>query len=406
MKRRTGVLAVALAIMAAGCGTATNTGGPAGGQPAAGPQTFDVQVDAKIDDFVGEFTAYFPKELTVHPGDTVEFTSVFTGGPHTVTMGSLVDAGVPKAVAAGPDAQEEPPELAKIPALLPDGPGNAIQAAAQPCYLTSGDPPMNDACPQAQQQQPAFDGSATYYNSGFLADGDKFAVKLADTIKPGTYSIFCALHRTAMSGTITVVDAATPTPGPAEVNAAGKQAVRQVADKLMPTATALRTGSLPPFVPEASPGVVVAGGASPDVMEALVAEFGPKDISVPVGGTVTWSVVGPHTVSFAFPEAARIPISKAPDGSVNLNQDSVAPVDSPGAPPPEPPPTGPPAAGPLPPPTVVDGGSWNGSSFRSSGLFLSFPPQLLAYKMTFTQPGSYPYACLIHPEMKGTVKVG
>jgi Plastocyanin len=54
----------------------------------------------------------------------------------------------------------------------------------------------------------------------------------------------------------------------------------------------------------------------------------------------------------------------------------------------------------------VDAGSWDGAGLRNSGLFLSFPPQLLAYKMTFSKAGSYPYVCTIHPEMKGTIKVG
>src|SRR2546427_2666609 len=53
-------------------------------------ETFPVQVDGKSSAFNFEATAYFPDQVTVHPGDTVDFTSVFRGEPHTVTFGTLV----------------------------------------------------------------------------------------------------------------------------------------------------------------------------------------------------------------------------------------------------------------------------------------------------------------------------
>lgn len=397
------VLTAALAIAASACGSSSTANNQGGAPPPSTAQTFKVQVDGKSDAANFGFLAFFPKDLTVHPGDTVEFTSVFTGEPHTVALGTLVDAGVAAALAAGPDAQDEPAELKKIPSLLPQGPGNAVQAAAQPCFLPTGDPPATDACPKAQQTQPAFDGTGSFFNSGFLADGDKFTVKLADTIKPGTYTFFCTLHRAGMTGTIKVVDAATPVPSPSDVTAAGKALIAEKAGKLAPVVSALRAGTLPPFVPTAAPDQVIAGAASQDVQDALVDEFGPKEVSIPVGGSLTWDVLGPHSIAFNVPEDAKVLLNKAPDGSVNLNEKTVMPVGGPGAPPP---PDGPPPDGPPGPPTLVDAGSWDGTGFHSSGLLLSFPPALLAYKMTFTKAGTYAYACTIHPEMKGTVKVG
>jgi plastocyanin len=363
-----------------------------------------VQIDGKTDGLVAEFNTYFPKELRVRPGDAVEFTSVFTGAPHTVTLGTLVNAGIPEALAAGPMAAEEPVELAKISSLLPEGPGNAIQATAQPCYLPSGDPPQSEACSADQQQPRSFTGTETYVNSGFLPDGEKFRLQLADTIAPGDYYYFCTLHRAVMNGKITVVDRATPVPGPTDVAAQGRRAFDDLATRMQPTAEAVRAGTMPPFVTEAAPGQVIAGSLDPNMPEVLLNEFGPKDVMVPAGGSLTWLIFGPHTVSFAFPEQARTVLSKTPDGTVNLNPDSVTPVDSPGAPPP---PEGAPPAPDRPPgpPTIVDGGAWDGEGFKSSGFFLSVPPQMLGYKMTFTQPGTYPYACLIHPDMKGSVTV-
>jgi hypothetical protein len=61
-----------------------------------------------------------------------------------------------------------------------------------------------------------------------------------------------------------------------------------------------------------------------------------------------------------------------------------------------------------PPPFVdYDGGSWDGSGFRSSGL----PPdsendsQVVGFSLRITKAGRYQYACLIHPKMVGTVVV-
>ena len=104
---------------------------------STGAQSYSVGVDAKNDTFPIAAVAYYPNELTVHPGDTVDFNSIFSGEPHTVTFGTLVDQGLPK---AKPTDTVEPPELLKIPLMLPNGPGDAIQAAAQPCFLASGDP--------------------------------------------------------------------------------------------------------------------------------------------------------------------------------------------------------------------------------------------------------------------------
>ena len=75
---------------------------------------------------------YYPNEFTVHAAATVDFNSVVSGEPHTVTFGTLVDQGLAK---AKPTDTDEPAELKKIPPLRPDGPGDAIQASAQPCFL-------------------------------------------------------------------------------------------------------------------------------------------------------------------------------------------------------------------------------------------------------------------------------
>jgi len=96
--------------------------------------------------------------------------------------------------------------------------------------------------------------------------------------------------------------------------------------------------------------------------------------------------------------------ARAADGTVSLNGKALGPTGGPGQPPPPPPGAAP--APPPPGPIVIDAGKWDGKGFHNSGLFVSFPPVIFGYKLTFTQAGTYPFRCVIHPDMEGTVKVG
>jgi plastocyanin len=378
-----------------GDGTTSTVEDAGGGDAAGGPATYDVQVDAAFESFTVAALAYFPNELTVHPGDTVDFTGIFSGEPHTVTFGTLVTDGL---ASSDPETGEEGPELASVPPLLPDGPGDAIQAAAQPCFLAEGAPPESgDACSADEQEQPAFDGSQTYYNSGFLADGDVFSVPLSDDIAPGDYSFFCTLHRGGMTGTLTVVGPDDEADTPDDVESAGADALAAMEEELAPVAEAMEQGTLPPFITEAAPGSVIAGGST-ETSSGIVSQFGPETVDIAVGDTVTWTVLGPHTVSFGASEAQRSAIARAPDGSVHVNPDSFAPAGGEGQPPPD-------ESAPPGPPINFSGGEYAGTGFRNSGIILSFPPQLYSYSLTFTTPGTYEYYCLVHPDMEGTVNV-
>lgn len=104
-----------------------------------------------------------------------------------------------------------------------------------------------------------------------------------------------------------------------------------------------------------------------------VTEFLPAEVSVPVGATLTWSwarAVEPHSVTF-FPSGVTPP----PPGS---DRALFAPT----------PPTGP----------------YNGSTLVNSGLqpLGATPPP---FSITFDTAGDFPYYCVIHPNMIGTVKV-
>jgi plastocyanin len=392
---------IALAVVGVVAATACKSGGTKA-------QVVAVQVDGKTTGFAATFDVYFPNEVQAHPGDTVQFTSVFTGEPHTVTLGKDVDdlfaliaQACPNGVHAPPCDQGPPAQYAaqddtlnaKLPQLLPNGPGDAPQAAAQPCFLATGDVPSDgSACPAAQMQpQPAFDGTQTYYNSGYLPDQAVFSVKLADNVAPGTYHYFCLLHREDMSGTITVVAKATKVATPAEVTKKGTDNLAAMAAKLKPEFDKL--ASLTPDTAQA--------GSPPDVTQ--VNEFGPKEIDIPVGGSVTWTIKEIHSISFNAPTDAEPILTKSSDGSYHINQTGAAPAGGPGQPAPDP---NAPPPDPNAPPTVIDAGSWDGQGFHSSGFIQAFGPPAVQYKLTFTTAGTYKYDCLIHPNMEGTVKVG
>jgi plastocyanin len=388
---RKAVLCVVVAALTVGaaCGSSKSS---------SSAKTLKIQVDGTTDKFNGAFLKYFPNSVSARPGDTIDFAETWTGEPHTVTMGTLVETGLKAAQAAGPNAQTPPPDYAKLPGLLPQGPGDFNQNAAQPCFLATGAPPTDGAtaCPKADQTQPAFNGKQAYYNSGFLAEGSTFRVKLAPDTAPGSYHFYCNLHGPDMSGTIVVKAKDASVPDQAQVDKDATTQLNDLVNKVVPAYNDAKAGKFP------LPGVTnVAGYGSQDVQAVLINEFIPAQIQAKVGQKVSWTVIGPHTLSFG-----KAPIepgkfaTKSPDGAWHLNAAAFGPS---GFPPPPPPPSGPPPTGVSV--TPINGGTWDGTGFKSTGVLASFPPALYGVSLSFTKAGTYPYVCLIHPKMGGVVTV-
>src|SRR5690349_5187315 len=90
------VAVIGAVLLVAACSSSTKKHNAAPSPTAAGPQTYDLQTDLNRADLslpATEFAlAYFPKALSVHPGDTVSISLNNSGEPHTVALGSLVDA--------------------------------------------------------------------------------------------------------------------------------------------------------------------------------------------------------------------------------------------------------------------------------------------------------------------------
>lgn len=427
MRRTRSWLAIVsvVALVASGCGgddeaaedvddTPTDVESPTDEDEAAtGPRTVTVDVDGEVEGSNVAMLGYFPKDPTVRQGDSIEF-AFQPGDPHTVTFGTLVDEALstpPGEDGASPPAAEiapVPPAAQKIPPVVSEPELTVVAAGAMPCYVDE-EPPL-DGSPCEQREQPEFAGDLTFYNSGLLTPEETFELPIAEDAAPGTYNYVCLLHGPGMSGTVTVVAADEPAPSPDEIAAAGEEQRQALIDQAEPALQAQPTGTLPGFedvFPDSENTVLaggfVEGGQGQPSMDIL--QFGPDEITVSGGDSVSWNVLSIHTVSFNAPEGATPPIIMGEDGLPEINPLTFAPQGgAAGAPPPPengggPPPEGPPEVVP------VAGGDFDGSGFFSSGALPSFPPTLFSYEVTFTTPGTYEYVCLIHPDMEGTVTV-
>jgi plastocyanin len=406
-----------------------------GGTGSGGGETRTVLVDYNHDEMAGSFLAYFPRSVSVHPGDTVTFKQAWTGEPHSVTLGTVTDGlfnEVMPIIEKYPDVESaealqakdpeafktydrvcldngkvEPSPQSLCPAL-PDmatfgGEKHVIemnQNGAQPCYLDTGTPPVEKDTPCPKRPQPAFNGRQSFYNSGYIHyegdQGNRFKMKLSEDIKPGDYQYYCNFHGPFMSGAIKVVPEAKAVPSQSAVD---REARAQIAKQATPLLAAFKDAKAGKIVFEDKPFKGnLAGYGSEEVEEAFISEFIPNPIKARVGEKVTWRISG-HTVSFDVPRYFPIAtVSK--NGTVTMNPRAVDPINSPAAEFEEES-SGPPGEGPPAPIPAVDAGKWDGTGFISSGL----PGDTADWSLTFTKPGRYKYACLIHPRMVGEVDV-
>ncbi|MHB8512848.1 MAG: plastocyanin/azurin family copper-binding protein [Actinomycetota bacterium] len=388
MVKRLMVSVIALALIGTACSKKAETSTPPSASGPAG--AYVVQVDAKQSGQainVGA-TAFFPSALSVHPGDTVVFKSNFSGEPHSVTFGTLVDQGL--ATASPREGAPEPAALKKIPVMLPTGPGDANPVSVNPCFVASG----TLTAASCTTTQPDFNGKYELYNSGFLPGGATFTMKLASDLAPGTYHWFCTLHRASMQGKLTVVSTSQTVPSAADVATQGQNGIEEFIAKLKPFADQASHGM--------GPGAIFAGGFPPPSahIPGLATQFGPKAATVHVGQLVKWIILGAHTVDF-IPETGSAMMSdttgvmtKGPDGKWHIDLKDFTPKHSPPANPTKQ--TG----------NVVNAGTWNGTGDLNSGFLPGFgPPGYLTWEVKFSKKGTYKYHCAVHPGMDGTITV-
>lgn len=119
---------------------------------ASESQTRTVRVDGSTRRFKASFLAYFPTRVEVRQGDTISFKEIWSGEPHTVTMGTLVETqlAAARALPAGAPVPEGLPGLPRG-RILP-APAKLVLSAAEPCYLESGSPlDASGPCPRSKQ---------------------------------------------------------------------------------------------------------------------------------------------------------------------------------------------------------------------------------------------------------------
>jgi plastocyanin len=397
---------------------------------AGGSQSRTVLVDYGSDQFAAAFLDYYPKSVAVRQGDTVVFRQTWTGEAHTVTMGTTADKYGALIEKAGyfklfdekgyEGLPPEPPKDIKplddaLPTMLARPAYDRVaQNGAQPCYVSQGLPPQNPdkACTKTQQKQPEFTGRQSYYNSGYIhyagTGGNTFRVNIADNAKPGRYFFYCNNHGPFMGGWLTVKRQDEKVPSQEAVNRA---ALKDVNKSLIPLrkefrAAQQRRSPVPPDIvgdikaaglPTATQGGQAvytgrwSGFGAEGVNSAFGLEFVPKKSTVRAGEKVTWLSVGGHTISFDVPKYFPIFTVKK-DGTVVRNPKLDTPAG--GAPK-------------LPPDhngvLTADGGTYNGSGFWSSGFFAA--DKFAVYSLRISKPGTYKYACLVHPAMVGTLTV-
>ena len=429
-RRKLTVLGVVLALLLGACGDGSSSGaGDGDGERRR------VLVDYKHDRFAASFNSFFPKRVKVHAGDVVEFRQQWSGEPHSVTMGTAIEElgkgfwDIIDPLFAGEDVEipEEPEGVEeffeKIPFLADEETLKPIQAAAQPCYLDEGTPDFSDIdepCPT--REQPAFNGRQSYYNSGFIpfqgSKGNSFELPLSDDIEPGTYHFYCNWHFVGMSGVVEVVPDDVAIPSQSEVNRAARAELDADIDVLQKALDAVKRG---PSSPEPLVGVPLPEEVMEEqpLFHAFLDEFVPSTVAARVGKKVTWTFDGGHNIAFNVPKYFPV-FEVKKDGTVTIDKRAFEAVKwpAPERPEEEGPPEGeaepaggedaaaeegPPPEEEEPEPIHVDGGEFDGSGgFHSTGLDYNTGD---TFSLTFTKPGTYLFACVVHPAMVGKVVV-
>ncbi len=415
MKRilTTAAAALLVASTLGACG-----GGGSDSGDANGSQTRKVLVDYRHDEAETAMFAYYPRKVTVRQGDVVEFDQAWTGEPHSVTFGRLVEPKLNPVIAlldrvtkSGIIPEGEPEEFTNFDLPFALGDTGVTQNAAQPCFVAEADSwPGDDKTPCPKREKPAFTGTEAVYSSGIIpfegVGGNSFRVPIAADAKPGTYGYFCNVHGPLQFGQVEIVAKDTPIPSARDVAKEARQEAEAATAIMVSNVKAAKAGK-PVVAGETGEEKIATKGKHliGDALTLLLQEAaGPRDhqrVRAQAGdsqggrkGDVDLHQRSHHQLQRAqvlprlhhrrrrhggLQRQGREGGGVAGTARRRLHDD-----------------------GPPPDPVKIDAGTWDGKGFRSSGLDY---PDGSEFSVTFTKAGTYPYACLIHPTMVGTIVV-
>lgn len=300
--------------------------------------------------------------------------------------------------------------FATLPSAFDDD-DQLAQNVSQPCFLDEGGPPEDSAtaCDKADQQQPAFTGRQSYYNSGVIRyEGERsntFRVPIAADAELGSFLFYCAIHGLGQKSEVEIVAADADIPTQSEINSEVSKETSKVTKSLGAIFRDAKD-DLKVELPGFDEPVEGPFAGLPGEEHTAINEFVPKEMTVKAGEPITWKMMGSeHTISFNVPKYFPI-MEFLDDGTVRINP-KMYPAAGAAVPYEEPddeegPPEGG-AEGEDDGPPSHDGGTFDGKGFWSSGLIGGQP--FLDYTMRISKPGTYAYACLLHPPMIGQIKV-
>jgi plastocyanin len=355
------------------------------------PATYRLQLDAKPP--AGEpwsFLRFFPGgNLKVHQGDTVDAAWAGAGSPHTATAIPLGNAAAWRANNQGPGGPANPasfPWALQVPDTTVGGDDNEIDL--NPAVGAPTDPSCGTSLNPC-----AFDGTSVV-NSGLLfsnpASQPQFFVNV--TAPVGRYSFVCLLHPGMQVGLQVVADVKT-IPTPQDVATEAKQQVQQARTSDAPIADDL--AQTIKRTPDAGHTRVTiwAGGFWNQVSAD---EYPDNAVKMRVGDRLR--VLGNFEIHTAtFPRRARA-----------TTPFTVTQCEAPG--------TDPPASSPADCQVPTDFQVvFNTKAITPTASNVLRPSLtfvnsgLIAYGQSHdflaARPGTYKFACLVHPGMNGTIVV-
>ncbi|HZR97163.1 MAG TPA: plastocyanin/azurin family copper-binding protein [Chloroflexota bacterium] len=224
------------------------------------------------------------------------------------------------------------------------------------------------------QPAPTYDGT-TYFNSGLPQPNQQDFEWTLTFSKPGAYAYLCSVHPN-MQAFVVVEPAGTAVPTQDEVTVQGQREAQQYFADAQ-TAVQRQQAAVPAA---ATGGTWTVSMDAPDSPHYALQRFFPQTLTIQAGDTVRWvnpSVAEPHTVTFragAPRESEFTPIPQ-PNGPPMImgNPRVLAPVV---------------------PPSPYDGQSYANSGFLGEGF-----PFGRDFSLTFSQPGTYQYVCVLHEDL-------